>query len=170
MPDAYEIWTDGGCINAHVIRPGGWAWCLVKAGDYNNIIGWDQGNQRETTNNRMELEAVRQALLYLRDHPLEPGSRTLVYSDSKYVVTGITKWVHGWRRNRWIMSAGTPVKNRDLWQEVDDLRLEVSVGWRWVRGHNGEQLNEMVDQMCAQEIDRLLEVEGYQRNMLHRGG
>ena len=108
------------------------------------------GNEPDTTNNRMELRAAIEGLNAL----IEPCEVTL-YSDSKYVVDGITKWVHGWKKRGWINASKKPVRNDDLWHELIEAEQRHRVTWRWVRGHDGHTENERVDRLASEAADLL---------------
>jgi len=110
------------------------------------------GGEAVTTNNRMELTAVISSL-----HALTRPSRVIVFTDSSYVQQGITKWIHGWKKNGWKTGAKEPVKNVDLWQALDALAALHQVEWRWVKGHSGNEGNERADALANEAIDELLE-------------
>lgn len=132
-----EIYTDGACKGNP--GPGGWgAW--LRSGPHEKEL-W--GGEPLTTNNRMELTAVIQALTVLRQ-----GSHVILHTDSSYVKDGITTWIHGWKARGWTTADRKPVKNIDLWQQLDELRTRHHVDWRWVRGHNGDPGNERADQLA----------------------
>jgi ribonuclease HI len=129
-----EIYTDGACKGNP--GPGGWgAW--LRSGPHEKEM-W--GGEPLTTNNRMELTAVIEALAALKQ-----GSRVVVHTDSSYVKDGITSWIHGWKARGWTTADRKPVKNVDLWQRLDGLSRQHQVEWRWVRGHNGDPGNERAD-------------------------
>ena len=132
-----EIYTDGACKGNP--GPGGWgAW--LRSGPHEKEL-W--GGEPLTTNNRMELTAVIQALSVLKQ-----GSHVVLHTDSSYVKDGITTWIHGWKARGWTTADRKPVKNIDLWQQLDALRTKHHVDWRWVRGHNGDPGNERADQLA----------------------
>lgn len=132
-----EIYTDGACKGNP--GPGGWgAW--LRSGAHEKEL-W--GGEPLTTNNRMELTAVIQALSVLKQ-----GSHVILHTDSSYVKDGITTWIHGWKARGWTTADRKPVKNIDLWQQLDALRTRHHVDWRWVRGHNGDPGNERADQLA----------------------
>lgn len=137
-----EMWTDGSCIPNP--GPGGWGWVLV---DGDQEIRNDSGHHPETTNNRMELQAFRQALQWL-DLNRQPVA---FYLDSEYVRKGITQWVSSWKRRGWRKSDGKPVLNQDLWMQVDELydRLKPFIEMHWVKGHAGHKWNERADQLAG---------------------
>lgn len=139
-----EIYADGACRGNP--GPGGWG-AILKAGSHEKEL-W--GGERETTNNRMELTAVIRALEALkRPVPVK------VYTDSQYVQKGIGEWIHNWKRNGWRTSDKKPVKNADLWQELDVLARQFHVQWIWVKGHAGNPGNERADSLANRGIDEL---------------
>jgi len=140
-----EIFTDGACRGNP--GPGGWA-ALLRLAENERLI---HGAEAHTTNNRMELTAAIRALAALQ-HP----SRVVLTTDSQYVRQGITQWITGWKRNGWQTSARKPVKNQDLWQQLDDVLARHQVEWHWVRGHSGHAENERVDQAANEAIDAML--------------
>ena len=134
-----EIFTDGACKGNP--GPGGWA-AIVRSGDHEKEVS---GGEPLTTNNRMELLAAIRGLEALK----RPCSVDL-YTDSIYVRDGITKWIHGWKRNGWKTADRKPVKNAELWQELVEAAAPHRVEWHWVRGHAGHPENERADQLaCA---------------------
>jgi len=156
MDDALYIYTDGGCSGNP--GPGGWAYVMVlqafqSAGkqDSARIIAQDKGGEKETTNNRMELTAVIMALRALKNFDSALSSITLL-TDSQYVQKGITEWIHSWKRNSWRTSGKSPVKNKELWVELDALAGGVKIKWEWIKGHAGNEYNEMCDAMTQEAI------------------
>jgi ribonuclease HI len=139
-----EIFTDGACRGNP--GPGGWGALLRVGGVEKELWGGETG----TTNNRMELTAVIEALSALK----RPVTAT-VHSDSQYVLKGISEWIHGWKRNGWKTADKKPVKNADLWQRLDELSRPHKIKWVWVRGHSGHVENERVDQLANRGIDEL---------------
>ncbi|NNC58627.1 MAG: ribonuclease HI [Erythrobacter sp.] len=139
-----EIFTDGACKGNP--GPGGWG-VLLRMGRHEKEMS---GNEPDTTNNRMELRAAIEGLNAL----IEPCEVTL-YSDSKYVVDGITKWVHGWKKRGWVNASKKPVRNDDLWHELIEAEQRHRVTWRWVRGHDGHIENERVDRLASDAADLL---------------
>ena len=133
-----EIFTDGACKGNP--GPGGWG-AIIRAGAREKEMS---GGEPLTTNNRMELLAAIRALQALT-RPCE----IVVHTDSIYVRDGITKWVHGWRRNGGKKADRKPVKNADLWQELVDAAAPHRVTWQWVRGHNGHPENERADRLAC---------------------
>ncbi|MDR0315994.1 MAG: ribonuclease HI [Treponema sp.] len=157
METALKIYTDGGCLGNP--GPGGWAYTMVQTEAVPNgdtIVAEDKGAEQNTTNNRMELTAVISALkaLKMRNRGSTSGCprQLRVYTDSQYVQKGITEWIITWKRNSWRTSDKKPVKNQDLWMELDALAAELSPGWEWVRGHAGNEFNERCDRMTQEAI------------------
>jgi ribonuclease HI len=143
-----EIWTDGGCLGNP--GPGGWAYVMRSA-------VWQEeeaGFEALTTNNRMELVAVREALLRLARETKAKGVPVAVHTDSQYVQKGITQWIHTWSRNGWKTSAKKPVKNSELWLALWELSRDLPVRWVWVMGHAGIEMNERCDQLVQEAIAR----------------
>lgn len=144
MTATVEIYTDGACRGNP--GPGGWGALLI-AGEHRKTL---HGGEAETTNNRMELMAAIQALNAVR------GSRRIVlHTDSTYVMKGIREWLPGWKRRGWKTAAKKPVKNRDLWQALDEAQGRHEVTWRWVKGHSGDAGNEEADRLANLGIDEL---------------
>ena len=139
-----EIFTDGACKGNP--GPGGWG-ALLRMGEREKELS---GGEAGTTNNRMELTAAIRGLSALK----EP-CRVDLYSDSKYVLDGITKWVHGWQKRGWVNAARKPVRNADLWRELIAAAARHEVTWHWVRGHSGHPENERVDRLASDEADRI---------------
>ena len=137
-PNLIEIYTDGACSGNP--GPGGWGVVLRWRGHEKEL----SGGEDETTNNRMELTAAIQALESLK----RPG-KVALYTDSTYVRDGITKWIHGWKRNGWRTSAKKPVKNEDLWRRLDAALEPHDVDWHWVKGHAGHPENERADALAT---------------------
>ena len=150
MEASLRIYTDGGCSGNP--GPGGWAYVMVQQTfQGGQIIAQDKGAERETTNNRMELNAVISALRALKTMKGVPR-QAAVYTDSQYVQKGITEWIRTWKRNSWRTSNKSPVKNKDLWMELDALAGEFPLKWEWVRGHAGNEYNELCDSMTQEAI------------------
>ena len=139
-----EIFTDGACSG----NPGAGGWGAILR--YNNVEKELSGGEAETTNNRMELTAVISALEALK----EPCNITL-YTDSKYVMEGIEKWIISWKQNGWRTSnKKSPVKNVELWQKLDELRQKHEIRWVWVKGHAGHKENERCDELARIEAQK----------------
>jgi ribonuclease HI len=131
------VYTDGACKGNP--GPGGWgAW--LRWGDHEKELF---GGDAQTTNNRMELTAVIEALSALKRR-----CRVTIHTDSEYVRKGITEWIHAWKSRGWLTADKKPVKNADLWQRLDELRHGHDVHWRWVRGHAGDPGNEKADALA----------------------
>lgn len=148
-----DIYTDGGCHG----NPGPGAWAYVMRVDGRQTEG--SGGDPTTTNNRMELEAVIQALRAVVDSTATPRAVT-VHTDSQYVKNGITSWITTWLRNGWMTSARKPVKNRELWIRLHELASVVKPTWKWVKGHAGDELNERCDTLVQ---ERIAEIERVRR-------
>ena len=140
MSDKIEIYTDGACSGNP--GPGGWGAVLLHKEHRKEI----SGSEKETTNNRMEMRAVIEALRAVKRSTAD----IVVHTDSKYVLNGISAWIHGWKKNGWKNAAKKPIKNLDLWMELDEQALKHRIKWVWVKGHNGNKYNEIADQLaCA---------------------
>ena len=141
------IYTDGACKGNP--GPGGWGALLSTGGIEKELFGGELG----TTNNRMEMTAVIEALTALK----RPCQVTL-YLDSEYVRKGITEWIHGWKARGWRTAAKAPVKNVDLWQRLDALVTSSghNIDWRWVKGHAGDPGNERADSLANKGVERAL--------------
>ncbi len=135
--DKVVIYTDGACKGNP--GPGGWGALLI-AGEHKKELF---GGELNTTNNRMELKAVIEALSALK-RPCE----VVVHTDSQYVQKGISEWIHGWKSRGWKTASKEPVKNVDLWQALDAAQSTHSIQWRWVRGHAGHDGNERADRLA----------------------
>ncbi len=139
-----EIFTDGGCRGNPGV--GGWG-ALLRYGEVEKRLS---GGEQETTNNRMELLAVIRALEAItRPVPLR------ITTDSRYVKDGITRWIHNWKQNGWKTAAKKPVKNADLWQQLDALVQQFEVEWAWIKGHSGHRENEIADELANQGMDAI---------------
>ena len=140
-----EIFTDGACRG----NPGHGGWgAILKSGHHEKKIA---GAEKHTTNNRMELMAVIQAV-----NTLKKPSTLKITTDSQYVKNGITKWIINWKKNNWQTSNKDPVKNKDLWQLLDEAVKHHTVTWHWVKGHSGHTENEIADQLAVEAIEILL--------------
>jgi len=139
-----EIFTDGACKGNP--GPGGWG-VLLRLGEHEKELS---GGEAETTNNRMELTAAIRGLSALT----EP-CRVELYSDSKYVLDGMTRWVEGWKKRGWINASKKPVRNADLWHELIEVAARHEVTWHWVRGHSGHPENDRVDRLASDEAERI---------------
>ena len=141
---AIEIFTDGACRGNP--GPGGWGVLLRYAETEKSL--W--GGERDTTNNRMELTAVIEAL-----KALKRPCRVILSSDSTYVLKGIQEWMPNWKRRNWQTAQKKPVKNVDLWQQLDIVIQGHDIQWHWVKGHSGHRENEIADQLANRGTDEL---------------
>jgi ribonuclease HI len=139
------IYTDGACKGNP--GPGGWG-VWMQYGEHEKEM-W--GGEKLTTNNRMELTAVIQALTTLKRR-----CKVVLYTDSEYVRKGITEWIHNWKRRGWTTADRKPVKNAELWQRLDALRERHRVQWRWVKGHAGDPGNERADALANRGADSVV--------------
>ena len=139
-----KIWTDGSCLG----NPGPGGWAFVATDGKNRAER--SGGERDTTNNRMELTAVIRAISAARKH-----NEIEIHTDSQYVKNGTMVWMKNWKKNNWRTADKKPVKNQDLWQQLDELVSTVKVHWVWVRGHNGEELNERCDELARGAAEKL---------------
>jgi ribonuclease HI len=138
------IHTDGGCEPNP--GPGGWAAVLEMDGIEREL----SGSSPATTNNRMEMQAAIEALRALT----EPCQVEL-FTDSQYLRQGISEWLKGWKARGWKTAEKQPVKNQDLWQQLDAIVAKHKINWRWLKGHAGHPLNERCDQLAGEEIRKL---------------
>jgi len=129
-----KIYTDGSCLG----NPGngGWAAIIIEDEKKTHI----KGSKKDTTNNQMELLAPIKAL-----QKIPQGSKVEIFTDSKYVKSGITEWILNWKKNGWITANKQPVKNKDLWTELDNMTIAHEIKWIWVKGHSSDKLNNEVD-------------------------
>ena len=141
-----EIFTDGGCRGNPGI--GGWGVLLI-AGEHTKEL---KGSEVDTTNNRMELTATIKGL-----KALNVPCNVVITTDSQYIKSGITQWIHKWKSNRWRTASKRLVKNKDLWLELDKLVQEHEVSWKWVKGHSGHTGNERADELANEAMDQLQE-------------
>jgi len=135
--ETIEIFTDGACKGNP--GTGGWGALMVSGSHKKELFG----GERNTTNNRMELKAVIEAL-----SSLKRPCKIIVHTDSQYVQKGISEWIHGWKARGWKTAAKEPVKNVDLWQALDQAQSQHAIEWRWVRGHAGHEGNERADALA----------------------
>jgi len=145
MSEPVVIYTDGACKGNP--GPGGWGALLRWGGHEKELFG----GERLTTNNRMELTAVIEALSALKSR-----CEVALYTDSEYVRNGITTWIHGWKQRGWRTADKKPVKNVELWQRLETLAAQHDVSWHWVRGHDGNPDNERADQLANRGVDSIL--------------
>ena len=138
-----KIYTDGSCLE----NPGngGWAAIIINDGKKTEI----KGSKKNTTNNQMELLAPIEAL-----KKIPKGNKVEIFTDSKYVKSGITEWIHNWKKNGWKTADKQPVKNKELWEELDLLANEFEISWNWVKAHSTDELNNKVD-LIAREAANL---------------
>ncbi len=144
MPHRIRIYTDGACLG----NPG--------RGGYGAILLYKEhqkkisGSEKETTNNRMELRGAIEAL-----RTLKKPSEIILHTDSKYVMDGIMKWISNWKKNGWRTADRKPVKNSDLWQDLDLEVAKHKIEWVWVKGHSGNHFNEIVDELARVAAEKL---------------
>ena len=138
------IYTDGACSGNP--GPGGWGAILMWGGHKKEL--W--GGEANSTNNRMELMAAISAL-----EALKRPSKVELWTDSSYVKDGISKWIHGWKKNGWKTADKKPVKNAELWQRLDEARAKHDIDWRWIKGHAGHEFNERADELARFGIKEL---------------
>jgi len=141
--DLVEIYADGACSGNP--GPGGYGTLLKYRAETEEVSGYDPA----TTNNRMELTAVIEGLRLLKR-----PCRIRVVTDSTYVVKGMTEWIDGWRRQKWLNSKKKPVLNRDLWERLLEASRPHWIEWRWIKGHNGHQENERCDKLARLAIEK----------------
>ena len=135
-----KIYTDGSCLG----NPGNGGWAAIIIDDKKKIQ--IKGSKKDTTNNQMELLAPIKAL-----KKIPKGSKVEIFTDSKYVKSGITEWIHNWKKNGWKTANKQPVKNKELWTELDDLTYEFKIKWSWVKSHSNNALNNEVDLIARKE-------------------
>ncbi|MBV34466.1 ribonuclease HI [Kangiella spongicola] len=140
-----EIFTDGACKGNP--GPGGWG-ALLRYGDHEKRL---YGGELETTNNRMELTAAIEAL-----KALKRSCKVELTTDSVYVKNGINQWLEGWKAKGWKTAAKKPVKNKDLWQQLDEQVSKHQVNWHWVKGHSGHPENEIADELANLGVEKVL--------------
>jgi len=138
-----KIYTDGSCLE----NPGNGGWAAIIIDDEKKIQ--IKGNKKNTTNNQMELLAPIEAL-----KKVPKGSKIQIFTDSKYVKSGITEWIHNWKKNGWKTADKQPVKNKELWEKLDLLNNEFEISWNWVKAHSTDELNNEVD-LIAREAANL---------------
>jgi ribonuclease HI len=163
MDAPLKIYTDGGCSGNP--GPGGWAYVMVlETFQGPRVVEENSGGEKDTTNNRMELTAVIESLRAFKTANAGGGQsalprRAVIFTDSQYVQKGITKWIHDWKKNAWRTSHNKPVKNKELWMELDSLAGEFTgeftLEWEWVRGHAGNTYNERCDTLVQEAIAKI---------------
>ena len=141
-----KVYTDGSCLG----NPGngGWAFLIINKND----ISYSAGFERNATNNRMELMAAIKALEFLNQH-----NDINLNTDSNYVKQGITNWIFNWKKNNWKTSSRKPVKNKELWERLDELNLSKNINWSWVKAHNVDEFNNQVDILARKAAENLTE-------------
>jgi ribonuclease HI len=144
MANTVYIYTDGACRGNP--GPGGWGVILR----YNDTDKEYFGGEDDTTNNRMEMTAIIEALQHLKR-----SCKVSLHTDSRYVIDGITKWISGWKKKNWKTSKNQPVKNEDLWKKMDTLVKQHDIDWNWVKGHAGHIENERADELANMGVDSL---------------
>ena len=144
MSKMVDIWTDGACSGNP--GPGGWG-AVLRYGDTEKELS---GAEAATTNNRMELMAAIEAL-----NALKKPTQVKLHTDSKYVMDGVTKWIHGWKKNGWKTADKKPVKNDDLWKRLDEANARHDVTWKWVKGHSDDEMNDRADALARGAIAKL---------------
>ena len=154
-----KLYTDGACSQNP--GPGGWAFVMILkdlygAQDDQELLR-GSGGEKLTTNNRMELMAVIQALTAYQKKilPEYAGYPLTLHTDSQYVQQGISSWIKKWKLNGWRTAAREPVKNQDLWQQLDALAAQLSLEWMWVKGHAGNRYNELCDSLAVEASKRM---------------
>jgi ribonuclease HI len=140
-----DIFTDGACSGNP--GPGGWA-AILRSGAHEKELS---GGEKATTNNRMEMMAVIEGL-----KALKTKSAVTIHTDSRYVMDGASKWILGWKKKGWKTADKKPVKNADLWQQLDTEVQRHQVNWKWVKGHSGHEFNERADQLANRGVDLVL--------------
>jgi ribonuclease HI len=146
MSHVIEIFTDGACKGNP--GPGGWG-VLLRLGEHQKTLF---GGEPETTNNRMELMAAIRGLQTLKKAP----ARVMLTTDSQYVMKGIREWMPNWKKRDWKTANRQPVKNADLWRELDALVSQHHVEWRWVKGHSGHPENDLADELANRGVELVL--------------
>ena len=139
-----KIYTDGACRGNP--GPGGWGALILKDNEEIKL----NGGQNDTTNNQMELTAVIKALDFFSE-----STEIEIFTDSKYVMDGITEYIKKWKVNGWKTASKKPVKNSDLWKQLDELSAQHSISWNWVKGHSGHRENDIADELANLGIDNL---------------
>ena len=137
-----KIYTDGSCLG----NPGNGGWAAIIIDDKKKIQ--IKGSKKDTTNNQMELLAPIKAL-----KKIPKGSNVQIFTDSKYVKSGMTEWIYNWKKNGWKTANKQPVKNKDLWTELDLLTNEFKIKWIWVKGHSTDSLNNEVDLIAREAVN-----------------
>ena len=139
-----KIYTDGACIGNP--GPGGWAAIIISRDNQKELFG----GKKLTTNNRMELTAAIKALEYCeKEEGKQPSLKQIkIYTDSKYVMEGITDWINVWEKNNWKTKDKKNVKNIDLWKKLKELSTSNKIEWQWIKGHSNNPMNDLVDNLA----------------------
>ena len=159
MTAKIKLYTDGACSQNP--GPGGWAFVMILKDLYGTQDEQEllrgSGGEKLTTNNRMELMAVIQALTAYQKKilPEYAGYPLTLHTDSQYVQQGISSWIKKWKLNGWKTASREPVKNQDLWQQLDALAAQLSLEWMWVKGHAGNRYNELCDSLAVEASKRM---------------
>ena len=132
-----EIYCDGSCFGNP--GPGGWGVLVIDG----SLTAEINGHKSMTTNNQMELTEAIIAVKFVGNN-----ESVTIYTDSNYVIKGITDWINGWKKNNWVTAKKEAVKNSDLWKELDELSKNKKINWTWVKAHNGNEGNEIVDELA----------------------
>jgi len=140
-----EVYTDGSCLGNPGV--GGWAFLVIKENKLTSKSGLD----KNTTNNRMELCAAIEALDFLKDEKI-----LKIHTDSSYLKNGISSWISSWEKNNWLTSNKKPVKNKDLWIKLAELTKNKNITWEWVKAHEENKFNNMVDELARKEAENAL--------------
>ena len=140
-----EVYTDGSCLGNPGV--GGWAFLVIKENKLTSKSGLD----KNTTNNRMELCAAIEALDFLKDEKI-----LKIHTDSSYLKNGISSWISNWEKNNWLTSNKKPVKNKDLWIKLAELTKNKNITWEWVKAHDENKFNNMVDELARKEAESAL--------------
>ena len=138
-----KIYTDGSCLG----NPGNGGWAAIIIDDKKKIQ--IKGSKKDTTNNQMELLAPIKAL-----KKIPKGSNVQIFTDSKYVKSGITEWIHNWKKNGWKTASKQPVKNKELWNELDIMTNDFEIKWSWIKGHSTNKLNNEVDLIAREAANK----------------
>ena len=160
MTAKIKLYTDGACSQNP--GPGGWAFVMIlkdiQGGQPEQELLRGSGGEKLTTNNRMELLAVIQALTAYQEKilPRYADCPVTLHTDSQYVQQGISSWIKKWKLNGWRTAAREPVKNQDLWQELDSLSASIKPEWIWVKGHAGNPLNEACDRLAVEACQKMM--------------
>ncbi len=141
-----SVYTDGSCLG----NPGNGGWAFLVVGEKD--ISYRSGFKKNTTNNQMELIAAIKALEFLEEY-----KDISINTDSNYVKQGITTWVLNWKKNNWITSTKQTVKNRELWEQLDNLCVKKNISWNWVKAHNTSKFNNKVDELARKAAESLTE-------------